>query len=89
MGSKLLVGGTGYESKGGKVLVSGTGYSIRHGKTLVNGVGQTIQLVHVWNRYYVKYTSHYDTVSKYEVCELGSNGLYAYNAVQSGSGFEI
>ena len=89
MGSKLLVGGTGYEAKGGKVLVSGTGYSIRHGKTLVNGVGQTIQLVHVWNRYYVKYTSHYDTVSKYEVCELGSNGLYAYNAEQTGSGFEI
>ena len=89
MGSKLLVGGTGYEAKGGKVLVGGTGYSIRHGKTLVNGVGQTIQLVHVWNRYYVKYTSHYDTVSKYEVCELGSNGLYAYNAEQTDSGFEI
>ena len=89
MGSKVLVGGTGYEAKGGKVLVGGTGYSIRHGKTLVNGVGQTIQLVHVWNRYYVKYTSHYDTVSKYDVCELGSNGLYAYNAEQTGSGFEI
>lgn len=80
MGSKVLVGGTGYEAKGGKVLVGGTEYSIRHGKTLINGAGQTIQLVHVWNRYYVKYTSHYNTVSEDKVCKLGSNGLYAYNA---------
>ncbi len=89
MGSKVLVGGTGYEAKGGKVLVGGTGYSIRHGKTLVNGVGQTIQLVHVWNRYYVTYASHYGTVPDDKVCKLGSNGLYAYNAEQTGSGFKI
>ena len=89
MAGRTLVNGTVYQIKGGRTLVNGTGYAIRHGKTLVNGVGQTIQLVHVWNRYYVKYTSHYDIVSKYEVCELGSNGLYAYNAEQTGSGFEI
>lgn len=42
MGSKLLVGGTGYEAKGGKVLVGGTGYSIKQGKTLVSGTGRSI-----------------------------------------------
>ena len=42
MGSKLLVGGTGYEAKGGKVLVGGTGYAIKQGKTLVSGTGYDI-----------------------------------------------
>lgn len=89
MAGRTLVNGTVYQIKGGRTLVNGTGYAIRHGKTLVNGVGQTIQLVHVWNRYYVKYTSDHDIVSKDKVCELGSNGLYAYNATQTSSGFKI
>lgn len=89
MAGRTLVNGTVYQIKGGRTLVNGTGYSIRHGKTLVNGVGQTIQLVHVWNRYYVKYTSHYGTVPDDKVCKLGSNGLYAYNAEQTGGGFKI
>ena len=89
MAGRTLVNGTVYQIKGGRTLVNGTGYSIRHGKTLVNGVGQTIQLVHVWNRYYVEYTSHYGTVPDDKVCKLGSNGLYAYNAEQTGSGFKI
>ena len=89
MAGRTLVNGTVYQIKGGRTLVNGTGYSIRHGKTLVNGVGQTIQLVHVWNRYYVEYTSHYGTVSDDKVCQLGSNGLYAYNAEQTGGGFKI
>ena len=89
MAGRTLVNGTVYQIKGGRTLVNGTEYSIRHGKTLVNGVGQTIQLVHVWNRYYVKYTSHYGTVPDNKVCKLGSNGLYAYNAEQTGGGFKI
>lgn len=89
MAGRTLVNGTVYQIKGGRTLVNGTGYAIRHGKTLVNGVGQTIQLVHVWNRYYVEYTSHYGTVPDDKVCKLGSNGLYAYNAEQTGGGFEI
>lgn len=89
MAGRTLVNGTVYQIKGGRTLVNGTGYSIRHGKTLVNGVGQTIQLVHVWNRYYVKYTSHYGTVPDDKVCKLGSNGLYAYNAERTGGGFKI
>ena len=89
MAGRTLVNGTVYQIKGGRTLVNGTGYAIRHGKTLVNGVSQTIQLVHVWNRYYVKYTSHYGTVPDDKVCKLGSNGLYAYNAEQTGSGFKI
>ena len=89
MAGRTLVNGTVYQIKGGRTLVNGTGYSIRHGKTLVNGVGQTIQLVHVWNRYYVTYTSHYGTVPDDKVCKLGSNGLYAYNAERTGGGFKI
>ena len=89
MAGRTLVNGTVYQIKGGRTLVNGTEYSIRHGKTLVNGVGQTIQLVHVWNRYYVEYTSHYGTVPDDKVCKLGSNGLYAYNAERTGGGFKI
>lgn len=39
---KTLIGGTGYEIKGGRTLVGGTGYSISKGRTLVGGTGYDI-----------------------------------------------
>ena len=39
---KTLIGGTGYEVKGGRVLIGGTGYSIKKGRTLIGGTGYDI-----------------------------------------------
>lgn len=39
---KTLIGGTGYEIKGGRTLVGGTGYDISKGRTLVDGTGYDI-----------------------------------------------
>ena len=39
---KTLIGGTGYEVKGGRALIGGTGYSIKKGRTLIGGTGYDI-----------------------------------------------
>lgn len=39
---KTLIGGTGYEAKGGRTLIGGTGYSIKKGRTLIGGTGYDI-----------------------------------------------
>lgn len=44
MASKVTIGGTNYDVKGGKTTIGGTGYSIKKGKTLVNGTNYTISL---------------------------------------------
>lgn len=39
---KTLIGGTGYEVKGGRTRIGGTGYSIKKGRTLIGGTGYDI-----------------------------------------------
>lgn len=58
MAHKTLIGGTGYEIKGGRTLIGGTGYDIKSGRTLVGGTGYDIKFSHtpkfiansIWNR---------------------------------------
>ena len=40
---KVLINGTGYETKSGRVLIAGTGYDIKKGRTLIGGTGYDIK----------------------------------------------
>lgn len=43
MAHKTLIGGTGYDIKGGRTLIGGTGYDIKSGRTLIGGTGYSIK----------------------------------------------
>lgn len=40
---KVLINGTGYETKSGRVLIAGTGYDIKKGRTLIGATGYDIK----------------------------------------------
>ena len=43
--NKTLIGGTGYDLKGGKTLIGGTAYAVKKGRTLIDGTGYDISLL--------------------------------------------
>ena len=43
MSQKVMIGGTGYDLKGGKALIGGTAYAIKKGRTLKDGTGYDVK----------------------------------------------